>query len=381
MKQVVLAEYFTTADFILLFIVRVDLDKPVVVRIEKPLDELRDYVGTRFSTVGQASKLRDLDPDDWRAYSQPLIKPILEWTDAGDILWLVPHDVLHYLPLHAIPLDSGYLIERNPVCYTPSASVMKYCRTKRKERQEHALVLGDSLGNLPFSRAEAQRVATLFGVIPHLGRQASKELLTAVLEDESQCQAIDVLHLACHGSFEADQALKSGIELAAASGSERLTAAEIFGLKLNADLVTLSACQSGISQRWPGDELIGLVRALIYAGTPSVLVSLWSVDDLSTGLLMERFYHGWRAGLNKAEALQAAQCWLRKLSCREILEYVTAARDAAKIQVRQGDSQAVRLWQQLDYRREELLENYSPDAHPLDAIFYWAPFMLVGDWH
>ena len=69
-----------------------------------------------------------------------------------------------------------------------------------------------------------------------------------------------------------------------------LTAEEIFGLKMEVDLVTFSACETGVNEYRPGNELIGLTRALIYAGTPSVVVSLWAVDDLSTGLLMQHFY-------------------------------------------------------------------------------------------
>src|SRR5262249_26891146 len=143
----------------------------------------------------------------------------------------------------------------------------------------------------------------------------------------------DVLHFACHGYFHPHQALRSGIMLAPGYHSVptqddteelrltegdgdawNLTAEEIFRLELRADLVTLSACESGVNERRPGDELIGLTRAFIYAGTPSVLVSLWTVDELSTSILMREFYQQLlRSETTKVEALQRAQQHLKDL--------------------------------------------------------------------
>jgi CHAT domain-containing protein len=383
-KRVVLGEYFTTEDLTLLFIVRADFDEPKVVEVKTPLNEIRQFVAANFSVAEAGSKVRDLDLDEWQARFGPFVEPILPWAGEGDILWLVPHDMLHYLPLHALKVEGHYLAERNPVCYTPSASVMKYCHAKRKPQHGGgALVLGDSRGDLPFSRIEAQRIAGLLNCHPTLGAAASRQSVTDALAAEGQREALDVLHFACHGTFDPVQALKSGIVLADVNGEGTLTAEEIFGLQMRAELVTLSACESGVNERRPGDELIGLTRALIYAGTPSVLVSLWAVDDLSTGLLMDKFYAGWRDGLGKAEALQAAQGWLRGLSRDEVLAQVVAARDAAKPLAQAGGQeadQARRLWLRLDAGREALLEDYQPSDHPFDQVYHWAPFVLVGDW-
>ena len=108
---------------------------------------------------------------------------------------------------------------------------------------------------------------------------------------------------------------------------EILTAREVFNLKLNAELVTLGACQTGINERSRGDELIGLTRAFLYAGAPSVVVSLWSVDAQSTQELMVDFYTRLKNGADKATALQEAQ--------------------------------------------KKIMEDY---PHP----YYWAPFILIG---
>jgi CHAT domain-containing protein len=438
-KRVVLAEYFTTEDLTLLFIVRADFEEPEVVEIKTPLDEVRQFVTANFSVANGGSKVRDLDLDEWQTCFGPFVQPILPWTDEGDIVWLVPHDVLHYLPLHALKVEGRHLIERNPVCYTPSASVMKYCHAKRKGRREKALVLGDSRDDLMHAREEALTVADLFNTTPYLNGQATKSLVKEKLEKERE--ELDILHFSCHGYFDPYQALKSGIMLAVeqngdgAEGDDEkkwnLTAEEIFGLEMRADLVTLSACETGVNERRPGDELIGLTRALIYAGTPSVVVSLWAVDDLSTGLLMQHFYQALQKpsqehngqSVTKAQALQAAQLFVKDLTAQQVIAYcdrrlaeLTDSQDAermlrfqldrANAQAAAGDlkpaiatyrdvqdrlstpasEQGKRLAAQvaqtlplLEFKAEATpAVNY--DARPFEHFYHWAPFILVGDW-
>ena len=141
------------------------------------------------------------------------------------------------------------------------------------------------------------------------------------------CTDKDIIHFSCHGSFDNIDPLSSGIEL----HDEVLKAREIFDMRLNTELVTLSACQTGLNKRSPGDELIGLTRAFLYAGAPSVVVSLWSVDAQSTHELMLEFYKQLKNGADKATALQKAQ---------------------------------IKTIEKKKY------------AHS----YYWAPFVLIGDW-
>jgi CHAT domain-containing protein len=105
-------------------------------------------------------------------------------------------------------------------------------------------------------------------------------------------------------AFDRVDPLSSGILL---NNNKILTAKEIFNLKLNSGLIVLSACQTGFNKTRPGDELIGLTRAFIYAGTPSLIVSLWSVDAKSTEELMVEFYRSLKKGDDKVVALQQAQ--------------------------------------------------------------------------
>jgi CHAT domain-containing protein len=113
-----------------------------------------------------------------------------------------------------------------------------------------------------------------------------------------------MLHFATHGILNQRDPLSSSLVLA---HGENLAVHEIFGLDLKANLVTLSACETQLGTRTSGDELIGLTRAFIYAGTPSIITSLWRVEDAPTGELMKQFYKNVSQGMMKAEAMRKAQ--------------------------------------------------------------------------
>lgn len=207
---------------------------------------------------------------------------------------IVPYGLLHYIPFHALfaQASEDHISE---IVYTPSATVLlDYCRVKPSTQRRHALVFsaGD---DLRYATREAAVVAArLHGSWQH-GAVRPPWLRPY---RESPCHSI--LHFACHARFDPDDPLASGLALA----DGRLTMRQVLDeLHLEADLVVLSGCETGQSRLHRGDELIGLVRAFIYAGTPSVLVSLWPVDDISTGLLMETFYDHLLADRSPAVAL------------------------------------------------------------------------------
>ena len=443
-KRVVLAEYFTTSEFTYLFLAREDFDQPEIVKIPLTLKQITSFVFQSFraesdvegqTAVSTHDKLRALDEDSFCNFFAPLVDPLVSSTRdnepiiaENDVIWFVPHDVLHYLPLHALKVEGRHLIDRNPVCYTPSAAVMKYCQGKRKGRRQTALVFADSRNDLVHARDEAVQVSRLFQTTPFLGERATKENLLDQLKRSSD---FDVLHFSCHGYFNHADALQSGIVLATNPEEEdqgeaaNLTADEIFDLQLNADLITLSACESGVSEREPGDELIGLTRALIFAGTPSVLVTLWSVDDLSTNLLIERFYEellsdAQEGPVNKVDALRLAQLYVKNLPAKEVVESAdkrlialgntdqfdlksNLLMNKAYAQTAAGDLQAaietysqlarnsggqtgtpVRLEQTIDLLKFKLAESSAIEVHyeikPFSHLYHWAPFILVGDW-
>lgn len=431
--QVILAEYFVTEDRMVLFVTREDLDAPEPYEFPIPVSRMRRFVVENFGGGQGNGNVSDLNEEEWQQEFGQLVEPIASWSEEGDTIWFVPHDALHYIPLHALKLEGGHLIDRNPVCYTPSASVMGYCHAKRRYRRETAAVFGDSINDLAHARGEAQSVAELFGTMPALGRRATRRAVRTALEGEGG--DLDIAHFACHGYFDRSEPLKSGIVLAAeqdgngndaAGPADVLTAEEFLNLEMRVTLLTLSACETGINERRPGDELIGLARSLIYAGAPSVVVSLWTVDDLSTRLLMERFYECLRepsgrgeVQFTKAEALREAQYYVKGLTAQQVLDYYDgqlasveperahAVRlDRAEAQVLAGDFEpAVAVYD--DVRRElvgatgehaqtlrervnsrlaswrsrtEATSSIDYEIKPFDHLFYWAPFVLIGDW-
>jgi CHAT domain-containing protein len=412
--RVVLAEYYVTDDRILLFLGRSDFPEPQVVVIERSRPDLRSFMARSYTADDGIGIEADMEL--WQEFLGPLVEPLLAVADPGDLLWFVPHDVLHYVPMHALSLDGVPLIDRYPVCYAPSSSVMRYCQGKRKGSRRTALVMGDSRGDLPYAREEALSVGDLFAAEPHLGPDATKSLFLRDLDQKD----IDVVHVACHGSFDARDPLASRILL---HGESNLTALEIFGLRFRADLVTLSACQTAVNERRPGDELIGLTRALIFAGTPSAVVSLWAVDDMSTGFLMRAFYRRLldSAQVSKAQALREAQRELRHASVQILLgdcdrRLATAADEDRRSWLRL--ERADILTAGFDFQtacgayEEELARTETaypgadrppvdrlrrtlkilrfqarhapvrpdPDRRPFEHPYYWAPFLLVGDW-
>src|SRR6201999_15579 len=116
------------------------------------------------------------------------------------------------------------------------------------------------------------------------------------------------LHLASHGHFRRDNPMFSFLKLADAP----LNFYSLLEMELNAEMVTLSACHTGVNRVFPGDELHGLMRGFLYAGTPSLVASLWAVNDHSTTELMREMYSRIRAGASKRDALRQAQLAIKE---------------------------------------------------------------------
>jgi CHAT domain-containing protein len=175
------------------------------------------------------------------------------------------------------------------------------------------VVLGNpvtTLAALPDAEAEAVEVADLLNTTVYTGAAASELQLRTVVSGAS------VLHLAAHGNYNTANALYSAIALAtdeAKAYDGLLETHEIFGLPLQGNaLVMLSSCETNVGAVSRGDEVVGLTRSFFFAGSPTVISSLWNVNDSATGALMTAFYRHWKdKGMSKAEALQAAQADVR----------------------------------------------------------------------
>jgi CHAT domain-containing protein len=166
-----------------------------------------------------------------------------------------------------------------------------------------ALIMGVPDEAMPFVANEVEMLASLWpDARVFMGAEATLDRLK---EHAPHCR---FLHLASHGVFRRDNPMFSGLRLS----DSWLGFYDVFNLQLNAELVTLSACETGINEVFPGDELFGLLRGFLYAGAPSLLVSLWIVHDGSTAQLMRLFYAGLKQGLTKRAALRQAQLGVKE---------------------------------------------------------------------
>ncbi|MDT7687505.1 MAG: hypothetical protein QOE46_264 [Acidobacteriota bacterium] len=276
--------------------------------VTEALGQFRFQVGSlRYGSSRMRSHLASLEARA-RRHLRSLYDLLLRRVEEriGDRrLIVVPHRALHYVPFHALDDGKGYVVERREVSYAPSASVLSYCLARPMRPFHRALLMGVADEQTPRVRDEIAALAPLF---PEALALLDAEATVAALRERAP--SADVIHLACHGQFRPDSPLFSSLKL----GDGWLTVRDAYTLDVGAGLVTLSACETGVSAVAPGDELLGLVRGFFYAGAPTLLLSLWTVDDEATAELMTDFYTALRAGARPAAALRAAQ--LRQMSER-----------------------------------------------------------------
>ncbi len=301
-----LVEYFSLDGELLAFVVtdtdvevvrrlgREDQVEAMVMQLRFQIDALRygvEHLRTHMDQLTLRAR------HHLRALYDILLSPIEPRLGARRLV-VVPHRALHYVPFHALCDAKGFVIERREVCSVPSAAVLRHCLARPRGALRRALLLGVPDAQTPRVRDEVAALAPLFREpLVLVDEQATLAALRA------QAPGADVLHLGCHGYFRPDNPLFSSLRLA----DGWLTVRDAYALDLKSWLVTLSACETGVSAVAPGDELIGLARGFFSAGASSLLVSLWTVDDAATAMLMSNFYTRLRAGDRPAAALRHAQ--------------------------------------------------------------------------
>jgi CHAT domain-containing protein len=191
------------------------------------------------------------------------------------------------------------------VVSVPSARVLLQCLAQPERPFGTGLLLGVADERTP---RVADEIASLERLSPNSSVLLDERATLAALR--ARASSADVIHLACHGQFRPDNPLFSALKL----GHGWLTVRDVYELDLRGALVTLSACETGISAVVPGDELIGLVRGFFAAGARALLVSLWTVGDTATAELMAGVYTRLQAGDTPATALRCAQ--LRQMQTR-----------------------------------------------------------------
>lgn len=331
----VLIEYFVT-----------DLESLIFVVGPEGLQVVASQFG-QGDLRSRVELLRDLlrrpDSDRWQRPAASLAAALIEPLRTTGVLagahhlYLVPHDILNYLPFAVLPGRDRErpLVADYTLAYLPTATALLGDH-ETVRGQNSLLAMAPGRSRLRYAQTEASSVFELFG--------AESRLLVGEAATESMFKRVagqyDLLHLATHGYFNKFTPLLSGLELEADADNDGLLELhEIISLDLHADLVTLSACETGLGSGHfaevpPGDDFVGLTRAFLAAGSGAVMATLWEVDDASTANLMQQFYSRLRASMSTeklagANALAAAQ------------------------------------------RSMRATQNYK---HP----YYWAPFVLVG---
>ncbi|MBD2353121.1 tetratricopeptide repeat protein [Tolypothrix sp. FACHB-123] len=250
-----------------------------------------------------------------------LIKDIADLLpkNPNDRVIFIPQSSLFLAPFPALRDEQGkYLVEKHTIMTAPAIQVLDFTHKLGSGRQinyNNALIVGNptmpvvstepgkpatQLSSLPGAELEAKTIAKMLKTQPILGKEAEKANILQRLS------SVDVIHLATHGWADDYRGLGSWIAFAPSANDDGLLKAEeILDLKLKAQLVVLSACETG-KGKLSGDGVIGLSRSLISAGVPSVLVSLWQVPDEPTQYLMVEFYRSLQTQPDKALALRQA---------------------------------------------------------------------------
>jgi CHAT domain-containing protein/uncharacterized protein HemY len=357
-RQTTLVEYFAADDWLFIW----------VVEPNGTIHAMSSKITRRELGRFVQEMRRSMRAERLRRLYHVLIKPIEPWLpkDPNQLITIIPHGPLFLVSYAALMDDRGrYFIERHTLNYSPAISVLQYTESKKQRvhrESPHLLVVGNPtmpwlpeqprpLPPLLGAESEAKTISTLYPpdqVTMLIGARAQERLVQELAPGQT------MIHLATHGIIRDDEPLESLLALAPEAGNPQsairnpqsadglLTMREVFQLDLYADLVVLSACNTGLG-KINGDGVIGLGRAFIYAGTPSVMVSLWRVADIMANSQMEQFYRALkRTGGHKAAALRQAQLeTLRKL-------------------------------------RQHRLR--TPSGKPLaEHPIFWAPFILIGE--
>ncbi len=248
-----------------------------------------------------------------------LLRP-MQSAIAGRDLLIVPHGSLHYVPFAALHDGDKFLNQGRAIRYLPSAMLLglmpesKTQTASQKDNVGKLLIfgnpdLGDATLDLPAAQVEAQDLQAMFTQSSELFvRKAATETLL-----KERAADFTHIHIASHGEFSADAPLQSRLKLTPDGSNDGfLSVSEIYGLRLNASMVMLSACETGLGSVSTGDDVVGLTRGFLYAGAKNVVGSLWQVDDTATAELSRLMYAAMKRGLPVSKALSEAQEQLMK---------------------------------------------------------------------
>ncbi|MBD2047952.1 CHAT domain-containing protein [Coleofasciculus sp. FACHB-64] len=305
-------------------------------------------------------------------------------------LILIPHRWLHLFPLHALPVGDAVVLKRQSLAqnselddrppdgyrlldcfpdgvrYAPSCQLLQLAQKRDRPEFSHLFAIANPTKDRYLLELQSANIRYRFKSNDFLAKDdANKRAI-----QNQQLSLANCVHFGCHGKFEPDSPLESALILA---NKERLTLLEILALNLSqCRLVTLSACETGLTESSTTDEYIGLPFGFLLAGSPSMVSSLWEVDQLATTLLLIRFFENLET-LSTVTALNEAQQWLRKL-------------DSAKLdtELKRLKPQITQIFDQLPKKEHRLYidapQNGARNRKPFPFAEprYWAGFTAIG---
>lgn len=293
-----------------------------------------------------------------------------------DQIILIPHRFLHLIPLHALPLSQHpCLMDRFPrgVRYAPSCQLLQLTQNQEQSNFDRLLAIQNPTKDLGYTSVEVGTIQRYFHHTDVFVENAAKKatLVEVKIKDNetrevvqnSQLSLANCIHFSCHGEFNFESPLDSALLLA---DGERLTLGEIFDIDLSqCRLVTLSACETGLTNyKIISDEYVGIPSAFLYAGSPSVVSSLWTVQNVSTAFLMIKFYENLSLNETVEIALNQAQLWLRNLTKKELQEWIS--------------KNQISLDETLKMSLRRRLHKISDNEQPFKSPFHWAAFCAIG---
>jgi CHAT domain-containing protein len=294
----------------------------------------------------------------WQVIWQPLFSILSQYS----AITLIPVGLLNLLPLHAAwRLDNAghkrYLLDDVTIAYAPNALSLQKAKERATIKLDKLLAVDDPSNEFPSSTVEINTIAHYFKESQLFRHEnATLEAVKKTLNPQ-----YPVLHFSCHGKADFENPLQTGLLMA---NDKKLTVQDFFNAQLQARLVTLSACETGMIGMKQIEEVVGLPASLLQAGVGGVVASLWSVAEDSTALLMIRFYDHFMQNPNDiAIALKEAQIWLRDVTNRELCDWIV------KRQLSFDPTQ-------MGFFRRNALNN--PDAKPFQSCYYWGAFYATG---
>ncbi|MCL1466472.1 CHAT domain-containing protein [Argonema galeatum] len=403
-----IVEWYFAGGEILVFIITNKCKTPIICKLpfDISLAELTtDWSSVNFfRTIDDKLKWRSDLVSRLQTLAQELhIDEILSQIPPSiDKLILIPNLFLHLFPLHALPISQETWRRFNPetespeptnpclldcfkqgVSYAPSCQLLQQAKKRERTNFNNFIAIQDPTGDLPYTNIEVEAISHYFTSKNILARQeATKTALYNYQLDTAHC-----VHFSCHGYFNFWKPLNSAIILADSQISPpipeedssrylRLSESEILDLRkcLTLDdvstldlrecrLVVLSACETAVSDNTSiSDEYISLTSGFLVAGSSSVVATLWAVDDISTALLMIKFYQNLQQRLSVGLALNSAQIWLRDVTGDKLKEWTND----------------LQLDENLNKQIQQRLGWIDPDEKQFQNPVFWAAFCAIG---